>query len=41
MMDSGKRGILEVCCGSFEDAVNAWKAGARRVELNLPFIWGD
>ena len=34
MMDSGKRGILEVCCGSFEDAVNAWKAGARRVELN-------
>lgn len=26
--------MLEICCGSFEDALAAWEAGAKRVELN-------
>ena len=26
--------MLEICCGSFEDALTAWEAGAKRVELN-------
>ena len=26
--------IVEVCCGSYEDAWNAFQAGAKRIELN-------
>ncbi len=26
--------MLEVCCGSYQDGWNAWKAGAQRIELN-------
>lgn len=26
--------ILEICCGSYEDAYNAYKGGAKRIELN-------
>ena len=26
--------ILEVCCGSYYDALQAQKGGARRIELN-------
>lgn len=26
--------IVEICCGSFEDAVNAYNGGAKRIELN-------
>ena len=25
---------LEVCCGSYEDAMNAYHGGAKRIELN-------
>ncbi len=26
--------IIEICCGSYEDCINAWNGGAKRVELN-------
>ena len=26
--------IVEICCGSYEDALNAYKGGANRIELN-------
>lgn len=26
--------IVEICCGSYEDAYNADRAGAKRIELN-------
>ncbi|MEG1757338.1 MAG: copper homeostasis protein CutC, partial [Oscillospiraceae bacterium] len=32
--------LIEVCCGSVEDAVNAAQAGANRVELNSALILG-
>ena len=28
------KGLLEICCGSFEDVKTAWENGANRVELN-------
>jgi copper homeostasis protein len=31
---------LEVCCGSAEDVIEAWKAGADRVELNSSLFHG-
>ena len=31
---------LEICCGSAEDAIEAYKAGADRVELNSDFFHG-
>ena len=30
------KGLLEICCGSFEDVKTAWENGADRVELKLP-----
>ena len=32
--------LLEVCCGSAEDVIEAWKAGADRVELNSNLFRG-
>lgn len=32
--------LLEVCCGSTDDVVEAWKAGANRVELNSSLFHG-
>ena len=26
--------IVEICCGSYEDAMNAYHGGAKRIELN-------
>ena len=26
--------VVEICCGSYEDALNAYKGGANRIELN-------
>lgn len=26
--------IVEICCGSYEDAMNAYRGGAKRIELN-------
>ena len=26
--------IIEICCGSYEDALNAYHGGAKRIELN-------
>jgi len=35
-----KKTLLEVCCGSADDVVEAWKAGADRVELNANLFQG-
>ena len=32
--------IIEVCCGSYEDALNAYHGGAKRVELNSALYLG-
>ncbi len=32
--------MLEVCCGSYEDALEAYKAGAKRIELNSALYLG-
>ena len=32
--------LLEICCGSSDDVVEAWKAGADRVELNASLFHG-
>ena len=32
--------LIEVCCGSAGDAIEAWKAGADRVELNSDLFHG-
>ena len=32
--------LLEICCGSAEDVVEAWRAGANRVELNANLFQG-
>ena len=35
-----KKTLLEVCCGSADDVIEAWKAGADRVELNANLFQG-
>lgn len=32
--------IVEICCGSFADAINAFKGGATRIELNSALYLG-
>ena len=32
--------IVEICCGSFYDAIQAWKGGAKRIELNSALMLG-
>ena len=32
--------ILEICCGSSDDVIQAWKAGANRIELNASLFHG-
>lgn len=32
--------MIEICCGSYEDALAAWKGGAKRVELNCALALG-
>lgn len=34
------KGLLEICCGSFEDVKTAWQNGADRVELNSALYLG-
>ena len=34
------KGLLEICCGSFEDVKTAWENGANRVELNSALYLG-
>ena len=31
---------VEICCGSYYDALQAWKGGAKRVELNSALYLG-
>ena len=35
-----KKRLIEVCCGSADDVIEAWKAGADRVELNSDLFHG-
>ena len=35
-----KKVLLEVCCGSADDVIEAWRAGADRVELNSDLFHG-
>ena len=40
-MNTGiKQALLEVCCGSAEDVIEAFRAGADRVELNSDLFHG-
>lgn len=32
--------MLEICCGSYDDVINAYRAGARQVELNAALSLG-
>ena len=32
--------IVEICCGSYEDAINAYRGGAKRIELNSALYLG-
>ena len=32
--------VLEICCGSYEDALAAYRAGAKRIELNSALYLG-
>ncbi len=32
--------IVEICCGSYEDAYQAWLGGAKRIELNQALFLG-
>ncbi len=32
--------LIEVCCGSYEDAYQAWLGGAKRIELNQALFLG-
>ena len=35
-----KKLLVEVCCGSADDVIEAWRAGADRVELNSDLFHG-
>ena len=35
-----KKRLIEVCCGSADDVIEAWKAGCDRVELNSDLFHG-
>ena len=32
--------LVEICCGSYEDALNAYKGKAKRIELNSALYLG-
>ena len=32
--------LVEICCGSYEDALNAYHGGAKRIELNTALHLG-
>ena len=32
--------IVEICCGSYEDALAAYHGGAKRIELNSALYFG-
>ncbi len=40
MKSENKRPLIEVCCGSADDVIEAWHAGADRVELNSDLFHG-
>ena len=35
-----KEPIVEICCGSYEDALAAYRGGAKRIELNSALYLG-
>lgn len=34
------KAMIEICCGSYQDALAAWKGGAKRIELNSALALG-
>ena len=39
-MSNNKEKIVEICCGSYEDALASYKGGAKRIELNQALYLG-
>lgn len=40
LLNEKRKAILEVCCGSYLDAINAYEGGATRIELNSALFLG-
>ena len=40
MIHDKKRTVIEICCGSYHDALEAYRGGVNRIELNSALVVG-